>query len=78
MGHLLVKLGIIDRKTLRRNEKEAKEAGKGSFYLAWVLDEDSAERDAGYSILSFYPNHLTSNSFLFLIRYHHGCCSQDL
>ena len=50
MGHLLVKLGIVEQRTLHRHQREAKEAGKGSFFLAWVLDEDSSEREAGVTM----------------------------
>ena len=37
-GHLIYKLGGIDKRTIDKYEKEASELGKGSFKFAWVLD----------------------------------------
>lgn len=37
-GHLIYKLGGIDKRTIDKYEKEASELGKGSFKYAWVLD----------------------------------------
>eukprot|EP01128_Nolandella_sp_AFSM9_P008677 TRINITY_DN5366_c0_g1_i1.p1 TRINITY_DN5366_c0_g1~~TRINITY_DN5366_c0_g1_i1.p1 ORF type:complete len:781 (-),score=204.49 TRINITY_DN5366_c0_g1_i1:118-2346(-) len=50
MGHLLLKTGEIDQKSIRKFEKESKQAGKSSFHFAWVLDAHSEERDRGVTI----------------------------
>jgi elongation factor 1-alpha len=50
VGHLIYKLGGIDKRTLEKFEKEANEKGKGSFKYAWVLDNLKAERERGITI----------------------------
>jgi len=49
-GHLIYKLGGIDKRTIEKFEKEASELGKGSFKYAWVLDNLKAERERGITI----------------------------
>jgi len=49
-GHLIYKLGGIDKRTIEKYEKEAQEMGKGSFKYAWVLDNLKAERERGITI----------------------------
>ena len=36
MGHLLYKLGTVNKKQMRKFEHESKTMGKGSFAYAWV------------------------------------------
>jgi elongation factor 1 alpha-like protein len=50
MGHLLLKMGRVDKKTLHRYEKESREMGKVSFHFAWVLDEHQEERSRGITV----------------------------
>ena len=38
-GHLIYKLGGIDKRVIERFEKEAAEMNKRSFKYAWVLDK---------------------------------------
>jgi len=49
-GHLIYKCGGIDKRTIEKFEKEAKDMGKGSFKYAWVLDKLKAERERGITI----------------------------
>eukprot|EP00914_Ancora_sagittata_P003096 GHVO01006434.1.p1 GENE.GHVO01006434.1~~GHVO01006434.1.p1 ORF type:complete len:463 (-),score=99.14 GHVO01006434.1:158-1498(-) len=49
-GHLIYKLGGIDKRTIEKFEKESAELGKGSFKYAWVLDKLKAERERGITI----------------------------
>jgi len=49
-GHLIYKLGGIDKRTIEKYEKESADAGKGSFKYAWVLDKLKAERERGITI----------------------------
>jgi len=49
-GHLIYKCGGIDKRTIEKLEKEAKEMGKSSFKYAWVLDKLKAERERGITI----------------------------
>ncbi|CBI31496.3 unnamed protein product, partial [Vitis vinifera] len=48
-GHLIYKLGGIDKRVIERFEKEAAEMNKRSFKYAWVLDKLKAEREPGIS-----------------------------
>jgi elongation factor 1 alpha-like protein len=50
MGRLLADLNIVDQRTLEKYRKEAEKIGKGSFALAWVLDQGSEERARGVTI----------------------------
>ena len=50
MGHMLFRLGEIDKRTMHKFEKESKECGKSSFKYAWALDEQGEERERGVTI----------------------------
>ena len=50
MGRLLADLRAVDQRTLERYRREAENIGKGSFAYAWVLDQDSEERNRGVTI----------------------------
>jgi len=49
-GHLIYKLGGIDKRTIEKFDKESGDMGKGSFKYAWVLDKLKAERERGITI----------------------------
>nr|QWE91311.1 EF1 translation elongation factor 1a [Suigetsumonas clinomigrationis]UGN13536.1 elongation factor 1-alpha [Placilonga atlantica] len=49
-GHLIYKLGGIDKRTIEKYEKEAAEIGKASFKYAWVMDKLKSERERGITI----------------------------
>lgn len=49
-GHLIVKCGGFDERTLEKYRKEAETMGKGSFCYAWILDKLKAERARGITI----------------------------
>ncbi len=50
VGHLLYKAGQVAQRTIHKYQKESTEQGKGSFALAWVMDESAAERAHGVTI----------------------------
>eukprot|EP00611_Tribonema_gayanum_P020562 TRINITY_DN3768_c0_g2_i3.p1 TRINITY_DN3768_c0_g2~~TRINITY_DN3768_c0_g2_i3.p1 ORF type:complete len:507 (+),score=147.21 TRINITY_DN3768_c0_g2_i3:22-1521(+) len=50
MGQVLVKMGHVSQRVLHKHEREAREQGKASFYLAWIMDEDEEERAHGVTI----------------------------
>ncbi|KAL5789080.1 hypothetical protein ACOSQ2_003968 [Xanthoceras sorbifolium] len=50
IGHLIYKLGGIDKHVIERFEKEAAEMNKRSFKYAWVLDKLKAEHERGITI----------------------------
>jgi hypothetical protein len=37
---VLVATGLVSEREVRKYEREAREMGKASFYLAWLMDED--------------------------------------
>ncbi|GJZ37028.1 elongation factor 1-alpha, partial [Tanacetum coccineum] len=45
IGHLIYKLGGIDKRVIERFEKEAADMNKRSFKYTWVLDKLMAERE---------------------------------
>jgi len=49
-GHLIYKLGGINKRVIAAYEKEAAESGKSSFKYAWVLDKLKSERERGITI----------------------------
>lgn len=50
MGHVLVKLKVVDDRTMHRNRTEAARLGKDSFSYAFVLDESEEERQRGVTM----------------------------
>ncbi|KAI9095812.1 P-loop containing nucleoside triphosphate hydrolase protein [Phlyctochytrium arcticum] len=46
-GHLLYLTGMVDKRTMDKYEKEAKELGRESWYLSWALDLNAEERNKG-------------------------------
>jgi peptide chain release factor subunit 3 len=43
-GNLLYLTGTVDKRTMEKYEREAKEAGRESWYLSWALDSTPQER----------------------------------
>ncbi|CAF5161072.1 unnamed protein product, partial [Rotaria sp. Silwood1] len=50
MGHVLVKLKVVDDRTMHKNKTEAARLGKDSFSFAFVLDESEEERQRGVTM----------------------------
>lgn len=50
VGNLLYKCGLVNQASVRKNQKEAGDAGKGSFAMAWMTDESQSERERGVTI----------------------------
>lgn len=50
MGRLLADLKAVNQRTLDKYRQEAERIGKGSFALAWALDQDAEERARGVTI----------------------------
>jgi len=49
-GHLMYLTGQVDKRTLEKYEKEAKEKNRESWYLSWALDTNLEERDKGKTV----------------------------
>ncbi|RLV92886.1 Elongation factor 1 alpha-like protein [Spathaspora sp. JA1] len=50
MGRLLFDYGIVDAKTVNKLIKESERVGKGSFALAWIMDQTEEERSHGVTV----------------------------
>jgi elongation factor 1 alpha-like protein len=44
MGRMLYDCGAVDERVIRKFRQESEMIGKGSFALAWVLDQTDEER----------------------------------
>ncbi|KAF9356040.1 translation termination factor GTPase eRF3 [Mortierella sp. AD094] len=49
-GRILEATGMIDKRTLEKYEKDAKDAGRESWYLSWALDTNAEERAKGKTV----------------------------
>ncbi|KAI9248619.1 P-loop containing nucleoside triphosphate hydrolase protein, partial [Sporodiniella umbellata] len=49
-GNILYLTGMVDKRTMEKYEKEAKEAGRESWYLSWALDTNTEERAKGKTV----------------------------
>ncbi|KII69679.1 Eukaryotic peptide chain release factor GTP-binding subunit ERF3B [Thelohanellus kitauei] len=49
-GHILFLTGMIDKRTLEKYEKEAREKNRESWYFSYALDTNSDERDKGKTV----------------------------
>jgi peptide chain release factor subunit 3 len=49
-GNILYLTGMVDERTMEKYEKEAKEAGRESWYLSWALDTNKEERAKGKTV----------------------------
>ncbi|KAJ7047395.1 eukaryotic polypeptide chain release factor 3 [Mycena alexandri] len=49
-GNLLYLTGMVDKRTMEKYEREAKEAGRETWYLSWALDSTPQERAKGKTV----------------------------
>ncbi|XP_072029985.1 eukaryotic peptide chain release factor GTP-binding subunit ERF3A-like [Amphiura filiformis] len=49
-GHLMYLTGQVDKRTLEKYEREAREKNRESWYLSWALDTNQEERDKGKTV----------------------------
>jgi len=42
--------GMVDKRTLEKYEREAREKSRESWYLSWALDTNQEERDKGKTV----------------------------
>ena len=42
--------GMVDKRTLEKYEREAKEKNRETWYLSWALDTNQEERDKGKTV----------------------------
>ena len=66
MGRLLLDHQSVDKRTMEKYKREADKIGKGSFALAWVLDQGTEERARGVTI-DFATNKFETETTAFTI-----------
>lgn len=49
-GNILFLTGAVDKRTVDKYEREAKDAGRQGWYLSWVMDTNKEERSDGKTI----------------------------
>ncbi|TPX35016.1 hypothetical protein SmJEL517_g02461 [Synchytrium microbalum] len=49
-GQILYSTGMVDKRTLEKYEREAKELGRESWYLSWAMDLNVEERAKGKTV----------------------------
>ncbi|XP_033123759.1 eukaryotic peptide chain release factor GTP-binding subunit ERF3A-like [Anneissia japonica] len=49
-GHIMFLTGQVDKRTLEKYEREAREKNRESWYLSWALDTNQEERDKGKTV----------------------------
>lgn len=49
-GHIMYLTGMVEKRTLEKYEREAKEKNRESWYLSWALDTNQEERDKGKTV----------------------------
>lgn len=49
-GHIMYLTGQVDKRTLEKFEREAREKNRESWYLSWALDTNIEERDKGKTV----------------------------
>ncbi|KAJ2633657.1 translation termination factor GTPase eRF3 [Coemansia sp. RSA 1290] len=49
-GNILFLTEMVDKRTMEKYEREAKEAGRESWYLSWALDTNQEERNKGKTV----------------------------
>ena len=49
-GQIMFLTGMVDKRTLEKYEREAKEKNRESWYLSWALDTNAEEREKGKTV----------------------------
>ncbi|XP_067623994.1 eukaryotic peptide chain release factor GTP-binding subunit ERF3A isoform X1 [Eurosta solidaginis] len=49
-GQIMYLTGMVDKRTLEKYEREAREKSRESWYLSWALDTNQEERDKGKTV----------------------------
>ncbi|KAI5952305.1 SUP35 [Candida jiufengensis] len=49
-GNILYLTGSVDKRTVEKYEREAKDAGRQGWYLSWIMDTNKEERSDGKTI----------------------------
>jgi peptide chain release factor subunit 3 len=49
-GNLMIEMGMIDKRTIEKFKQQAKEKGRDSLWLAYVMDSSDEEKAKGETI----------------------------
>jgi len=49
-GQVLIQTGMVDERTLDKYKRDAKDAGRETWYISWVLDLNKEERAKGKTV----------------------------
>merc|ERR1712179_48986 len=49
-GQMMYLTGMVDKRTLEKYEKEAKEKNRETWYLSWCMDTNNEEREKGKTV----------------------------
>ncbi|EXJ72851.1 uncharacterized protein A1O5_03999 [Cladophialophora psammophila CBS 110553] len=49
-GQVLIQTGMVDDRTLEKHKRDAKDAGRETWYISWVLDLNKEERAKGKTV----------------------------
>lgn len=49
-GQIMALTGMVDKRTLEKYEREAKERSRETWYLSWALDTNQEEREKGKTV----------------------------
>lgn len=49
-GQIMFQTGMVDKRTLEKYERDAKEKGRESWYLSWCMDTNDEEREKGKTV----------------------------
>jgi len=66
MGRMLYDSGVVDERSMKKFRQESEQIGKGSFALAWVMDQTEEERTRGITI-DIATNHFETEKSSFTI-----------
>ncbi|XP_044719100.1 elongation factor tu GTP binding domain-containing protein [Hirsutella rhossiliensis] len=55
-GSILWTTGMVDERTMEKYKKEAKDMGRESWYLSWVMDLTKEERSKGKTVETYVPS----------------------
>ncbi|EGD75654.1 eukaryotic polypeptide chain release factor 3 [Salpingoeca rosetta] len=66
-GHIMYLTGMVDKRTMEKYEKEAKEANRESWYLSWALDTNAEERAKGKTVECGQAHFMTDKKYFTII-----------
>eukprot|EP01147_Barroeca_monosierra_P001164 gene1164-4382_t len=66
-GHIMLLTGMVDKRTMEKYEREAKEKNRESWYLSWALDTNEEERAKGKTVECGQAHFVTDKKYFTII-----------